>query len=136
MTIVAAPVFAQTSGLMAQAPVPQAKSGFECVQAAVDTREAPVGTAFTTFSTAESAALSARKTALHDAWGMTVAQTTEKPASAPVVVVIPPTVRNVPDSVRYAVFAEYGIDYSLHSNYEVDHLISLELGGSNDIADL
>jgi hypothetical protein len=46
------------------------------------------------------------------------------------------TVRDVPDSVRQAVFKEYGIDYSLHSNYEVDHLISLELGGSNDISNL
>ncbi len=46
------------------------------------------------------------------------------------------TVRNVPDSLRQEVFREYGIDYSLHSNYEVDHLISLELGGSNDIANL
>lgn len=46
------------------------------------------------------------------------------------------TVRDVPDSVRQAVFKEYSIDYSLHSNYEVDHLISLELGGSNDISNL
>jgi len=46
------------------------------------------------------------------------------------------TVRDVPDSERQQVFAEYGIDYRLHSNYEVDHLISLELGGSNDIANL
>ncbi len=46
------------------------------------------------------------------------------------------TVRDVPDSIRKQVFAEYGIDYSLHSNYEVDHLISLELGGSNDISNL
>lgn len=46
------------------------------------------------------------------------------------------TVRNVSDSVRRQVFAEYGIDYSLHGNYEVDHLISLELGGSNDISNL
>ncbi len=46
------------------------------------------------------------------------------------------TVRNVPDSVRKAVFAEYGIPYADHANYEVDHIISLELGGSNDIANL
>jgi hypothetical protein len=46
------------------------------------------------------------------------------------------TVRNVSDSERQQVFAEYGIDYSLHSGYEVDHIISLELGGSNDIANL
>lgn len=46
------------------------------------------------------------------------------------------TVRNVSDSTRKQVFAEYGISYDLHSNYEVDHLISLELGGSNDISNL
>jgi len=45
-------------------------------------------------------------------------------------------VREVPLSVKKQVFKEYGIDYSLHSNYEVDHLISLELGGSNDISNL
>jgi hypothetical protein len=45
-------------------------------------------------------------------------------------------VRDVSLSVKKQVFAEYGIDYSLHSNYEVDHLISLELGGSNDISNL
>jgi hypothetical protein len=46
------------------------------------------------------------------------------------------SVRNVPDSVRHAVFATYAIDYALHSNYELDHLISLELGGDNAAANL
>jgi len=46
------------------------------------------------------------------------------------------TVRYVPLSEKKRVFQEYGIPYSLHSNYEVDHLISLELGGSNAIANL
>ena len=45
-------------------------------------------------------------------------------------------VRDVSLSVKKQVFKEYGIDYSLHANYEVDHLISLELGGSNDISNL
>lgn len=45
------------------------------------------------------------------------------------------TVRNVPESEKAAVFKEYGIDR--HSmRFEVDHLISLELGGSNDIKNL
>jgi hypothetical protein len=44
--------------------------------------------------------------------------------------------RDVPISEKQQVFAEYGIDWSLHSGYEVDHVISLELGGSNDIANL
>lgn len=44
-------------------------------------------------------------------------------------------VRNVPQSLKRRVFAQYGItkDFGL---YEVDHLISLELGGSNDIKNL
>lgn len=46
------------------------------------------------------------------------------------------TVRNVPESERKQVFQEYGIPYSQASWYEVDHLISLELGGSNDIKNL
>lgn len=45
-------------------------------------------------------------------------------------------VRNVPDSVKNEVFAEYGIASHTPGEYEVDHLISLELGGSNDIANL
>jgi len=45
------------------------------------------------------------------------------------------TVRNVPESVKKQVFAEYGID-STSDKFEVDHLISLELGGSNDIKNL
>jgi hypothetical protein len=46
------------------------------------------------------------------------------------------TVRDVPTSEKQQVFAEYGIDWSLHSGYEVDHVVSLELGGSNDISNL
>jgi hypothetical protein len=46
------------------------------------------------------------------------------------------TVRDVPVSEKEQVFAEYGIDWSLRSGYEVDHIISLELGGSNDISNL
>lgn len=45
-------------------------------------------------------------------------------------------VRNVPMSRRLAVFASYGIPYSQHSHYELDHLISLELGGSNAATNL
>jgi hypothetical protein len=44
--------------------------------------------------------------------------------------------RNVPDSVKNQVFAEYGIASHTTGEYEVDHLISLELGGTNDIANL
>ena len=46
------------------------------------------------------------------------------------------TVRNVPLAERKKVFAEYGIPYSKRGGYEVDHLISLELGGGNDISNL
>ncbi len=45
-------------------------------------------------------------------------------------------VRNVTDSVKNQVYAEYGIASHQPGEYEVDHLISLELGGSNDIANL
>ena len=44
-------------------------------------------------------------------------------------------VRNVPTSVKKQVFAEYHIDPT-SDKFEVDHLISLELGGSNDIKNL
>jgi hypothetical protein len=43
-------------------------------------------------------------------------------------------VRNVPESEKKAVFSEYHIVPS--GNYEIDHLISLELGGANDIKNL
>jgi hypothetical protein len=46
------------------------------------------------------------------------------------------TVRNVTEATKKKVFVEYGIPYSQRSNYEVDHIISLELGGSNDISNL
>lgn len=44
--------------------------------------------------------------------------------------------RNVPDSEKNQVYAEYGIKSHKAGEYEVDHLISLELGGSNEIANL
>jgi hypothetical protein len=46
------------------------------------------------------------------------------------------TVRNVSTSEKDAVYAEYGITSHTTGAYEVDHLISLELGGSNDIGNL
>ena len=46
------------------------------------------------------------------------------------------TVRNVPTAVKSQVFKEYGILSHSVGEYEVDHLISLELGGSNAIANL
>ncbi len=45
-------------------------------------------------------------------------------------------VRNVTEAEKNAVFAEYGILHHSPGEYEVDHLISLELGGSNSIANL
>jgi hypothetical protein len=45
--------------------------------------------------------------------------------------------RDVSESVRRQVFEEYGIDYPPPKGaYEVDYLISLELGGSNSIKNL
>jgi hypothetical protein len=46
------------------------------------------------------------------------------------------SVRNVPTSEKDQVYAEYGITSHYSGEYEVDHLVSLELGGSNDIANL
>lgn len=46
------------------------------------------------------------------------------------------SVRNVPISEKDQVYAEYGIYHHTSGQYEVDHLVSLELGGSNDIANL
>jgi len=45
-------------------------------------------------------------------------------------------VRAVPASLKRRVFAEYGIVHPPPRAYEVDHLISLELGGSNSIRNL
>jgi hypothetical protein len=45
-------------------------------------------------------------------------------------------VRDVPQSVKDQAYAEYGITSHAPGSYEVDHLISLELGGSNSIKNL
>ena len=45
-------------------------------------------------------------------------------------------VRDVSDQEKDQVYAEYGITSHRSGQYEVDHLVSLELGGSNDIANL
>lgn len=45
-------------------------------------------------------------------------------------------VRNVSQITKDKVFAEYGIVSHQPGEYEVDHLISLELGGSNDLSNL
>ncbi len=45
-------------------------------------------------------------------------------------------VRNVPSAVKRRAYAEYGIASHEPGEYEVDHLISLELGGSNSIQNL
>lgn len=42
------------------------------------------------------------------------------------------TVRHVPESEKKKVYSSYGIRSHKPGEYEVDHLISLELGGSND----
>jgi hypothetical protein len=45
-------------------------------------------------------------------------------------------VRDVPESEKNQVYAEYGITHHTTGQYEIDHLISLELGGSNAIGNL
>jgi hypothetical protein len=47
------------------------------------------------------------------------------------------TIRNVPESEKHAVEAEYGMTPKSYGHtLEIDHIVSLELGGSNDIANL
>jgi hypothetical protein len=46
------------------------------------------------------------------------------------------TVRDVPSEVKRQVYQEYRIASHAPGEYEVDHLISLELGGSNDLKNL
>ena len=45
-------------------------------------------------------------------------------------------VRNVPASEKNQVYAEYGIKSHTPGQYEIDHFVPLELGGSNAIANL
>jgi len=45
-------------------------------------------------------------------------------------------VRNVPEEVKRRVYAEYGILTHAPREYEVDHLIPLEIGGNNSIKNL
>ena len=46
------------------------------------------------------------------------------------------SVRDVSTATKKQVYSEYGITSHTNGQYEVDHLISLELGGSNDIKNL
>jgi hypothetical protein len=46
-------------------------------------------------------------------------------------------IRNVPQSVKFAVERAYGMKARRYGrSLEIDHIVSLELGGSNDIANL
>ena len=45
-------------------------------------------------------------------------------------------VRHVTEATKREVYAEYGITSHSSGQYEVDHLVPLELGGSNSIANL
>ena len=45
-------------------------------------------------------------------------------------------VRNVPIGVKRKVYAAYGITQHKAGEYEIDHLISLQLGGSNSVKNL
>lgn len=46
------------------------------------------------------------------------------------------TVRSVSESKRRTVYASYGVAWADRGRYEVDHLIPLELGGDNSMANL
>ncbi len=45
-------------------------------------------------------------------------------------------VRDVPARLKRKIYTSYGIRHHTRGSYEVDHLVSLELGGSNDEANL
>jgi len=45
-------------------------------------------------------------------------------------------VRNVPQSLKNSIYAEYGIRSHSRGQFEVDHLVPLELGGSNSAKNL
>ena len=45
-------------------------------------------------------------------------------------------VRHVPVDMKKLVYNGYGIKHHIKGEYEVDHLVSLELGGSNDVTNL
>ncbi|MGH3626230.1 MAG: HNH endonuclease signature motif containing protein, partial [Sciscionella sp.] len=46
-------------------------------------------------------------------------------------------IRNVPQPEKYAVERAYGMRAALYGRtIEIDHIVSLELGGSNDVANL
>lgn len=45
-------------------------------------------------------------------------------------------VRDVSKKTKQQVYANYGLDYTKRAEYQVDHLIPLMLGGSNDISNL
>lgn len=44
--------------------------------------------------------------------------------------------RHVTTAQRHRIFKRYGIPYARHSHYELDHLISLEIGGNNSDTNL
>ncbi|GER91396.1 hypothetical protein KDW_55580 [Dictyobacter vulcani] len=46
------------------------------------------------------------------------------------------SVRNVSQPLKRKIYASYGIKKRLPGQYEIDHLVSLQLGGSNDISNL
>lgn len=46
------------------------------------------------------------------------------------------TVRNVPQALKHQVYLSYGITNHKPGEYEIDHLISLELGSSNSARNL
>ena len=45
-------------------------------------------------------------------------------------------VRHVTEKMKHDVFSAYGIPWQRHKEFEVDHLISRELGGADDVKNL
>ena len=74
MLAMTAPAMAESNEAMHVSSTPKRTVDMVCMVAAVDVREAALQSAFSTFSTAQSAALAARASALHTAWGNTDAK--------------------------------------------------------------
>ena len=73
---------------------------------------------------------------LPDADGMTPGDTLDVTVSDICTPGYSKRVRDVPGAVKQQVYAEYGIRSHKPHQYEIDHLISLELGGSNSVKNL
>jgi hypothetical protein len=107
------------------------------VTGAGDTKNASATTSTTTSTTQPPSTTTERTFLLHPTANLTPGATFADVTTGQVCVVgYSESVRAVSDDLRNQVFAEYGMSDVNHEDFEVDHLIPLELGGSNDLTNL